>query len=94
MLSIQERLTCPGETAVAVNELGAWTGAAKSTDAASPETRIAVKIVLRVRPGSLNLPYRLSRVEKFLTGTRLRFWELGEIGIQNNSSKSKMELRL
>jgi hypothetical protein len=65
LLSIQERLICPGEMAVAVNELGASMGAARRAGAASPENRIAVKIVLRARPTSLNLVNRLSRAEKF-----------------------------
>jgi hypothetical protein len=66
LLSIQARLTCAGEMAVAVSELGAPTGAATRAGAANPENRIAVKIVLRVRPTSLNLPYRLSGAETFL----------------------------
>jgi hypothetical protein len=65
-LSVHDRLIWLEETATAFNELGAPTGAATRAGAANPENRIAMRIVLRVRPTSLNLPYRLSGAETFL----------------------------
>jgi hypothetical protein len=68
LLSIHARSICAGEMAVAVNELGASiVRPAATPGAASPENRIAVRIVLRARPRNLNLMNRLSRAEKFPT---------------------------